>query len=102
MAEIDERTALVERWLMLTRSVLPGMAAAAGWPIRADHCFMRVFLDHAMQGPWHRTVPRPAIRHMDLVALRRAVAAAEQVLAEPALLPALNARSLAWRRARTA
>lgn len=87
------------RWLDLTRRVLPGMARAEGWPIRLDHCFMRVCLDHAIGQPWHQRVRRPAIRHLDDDGLRRAVAVAERVAADPAALPDLNAQSLAWRRA---
>ena len=92
------RAALVARWLVLTRTVLPGMASTYSWPIRFDHCFMRVFLDHAMQDRWDRTVARPAIRHMRDSDLRRAVELAEAVVAAPHRLPALNAQSLAWRR----
>ena len=93
------RAALVDRWLELTRVVLPGMAAANRWPIRLDHCFMRVFLDHAMQGRWDRTIPRPAVRHMPLDALQRAVATAEATVLDPTRLPGLNDESLAWRHA---
>ena len=94
-----DRVALVERWLQLTRRVLPGVAAEHAWPIRLDHCFMRVFLDQAVGGQWDRVVARPAIRHMPGPLLARAVALAERSLAEPGILPALNAESLAWRRA---
>ena len=93
------REQLVARWLDLTRRVLPGMAQAANWPIQLDHCFMRVCLDHAVGQPWHQRVRRPAIRHLGDDELRRAVAIAEHVTADPALLPGLNAQSLAWRRA---
>ncbi len=93
------RDQLAARWLDLTRRVLPGMAQAEGWPIRLDHCFMRVCLDHAIGQPWHQRVRRPAIRHLDDDELRRAVAVAERVAADPAVLPGLNAQSLAWRRA---
>ena len=86
------------RWLALTREVLPGMPAAARWPIRYDHCFMRVFLDHAMQGPWHHSVRRPAIRHMENAALARAVALAERAVVNPGDLPVLNRASLKWRK----
>ena len=92
------REELVARWLELTRVILPGMAATAGWPIALDHCFMRVFLDHAMGQRWDATVKRPAIRHMPADAFQRAVALAELVIIEPTRLPALNARSLEWRR----
>ena len=94
-----ERAQVVARWLELTRRVLPGMAAAQGWPIRLDHCFMRVFLDHAMQGQWDLVVARPAVRHMALERLQHAVAAAEATVDDPARLPSLNDASLAWRSA---
>ena len=99
MDNTPARAALVARWLELTRTVLPAMAAAQAWPIRLDHCFMRVFLDHAASGQWDLAIPRPAIRHMPLPVLRRAVAAAEATVADPARLPAVNEQSLAWRRA---
>ena len=85
------------RWLDLTRRVLPGMAAAEGWPIRLDHCFMRVCLDAAFGRPWHEAVRRPAVRHMTEAELARAVAVAERVAATPALLFELNAESLRLR-----
>ncbi len=89
--------ALLARWFDLTRRVLPGMAAAEGWPIRLDHCFMRVCLDAAFGRPWHQAVRRPAVRHMTEAELARAVAVAERVAADPALLYGLNAESLRMR-----
>lgn len=73
------------------------MAAEHGWPIRLDHCFMRVCLDAAFGRPWHEAVRRPAIRHMTEAELARAVAEAERIAAAPSLLPAMNARSLRLR-----
>ena len=96
MREID-REALVARWTTLTRDVLPGMAVAQGWPIRLDHCFMRVCLDAALGTPWTRTVTRPAIRNMDDRQLAAAVEVAEGIAAEPATLASLNQRSIAGR-----
>ncbi len=94
-----EREHLVLRWLELTRRVLPGMAAAQGWPICRDHCFMRVCLDNAMGRTWHEAVRRPAIRWLELDQLRAAVAVAEGIAVDPRTLLALNDASLAWRRA---
>jgi hypothetical protein len=93
----QSRIPLEARWLALMREVLPGMAAAEGWPIRLDHCFMRVCLDAALGRPWHEAVRRPAIRHLTAEQFGKAVAIAERIRAEPALLPALNAQSLRWR-----
>ena len=86
-------------WLKLTREVLPGMATMHRWPIRNDHCFMRVCLDAALRRPWHEAVRRPAIRHLELAQLQDAIAVAEGIVADPARLPALNRASLEWRRA---
>ena len=96
---MTERERLVAHWLDLTREVLPGMAAAHRWPIRLDHCFMRVCLDDTLHRPWHEVVCRPAIRHLELAQLRAAIAVAEEIVADPARLPALNQASLDWRRA---
>ena len=93
----DLRGGLVERWLDLTRRVLPGMACQ-GWPIHLDHCFMRVCLDIALGAPWHTVIPRPAIRHATVDQLRRAIAVAERIVADPLALPDLNRSSLAGRR----
>jgi len=90
----EDRAALLHRWLLLTREVLPGMAVRAGWPIRHDHCFMRVCLDAAIGRPWHEVVRRPAIRHLSDAQLAAAVAVAVAIVAEPARLAALNAASL--------
>ncbi len=95
----NERAALIQRWLRVTREQLPSLAAVENWPIFVDHCFMRVCLDTALGSPWTATVARPAIRTMTDAQLAAAVAVAEGILAEPARLPELNARSLAGRRA---
>ena len=93
------RAALVERWLVLTREILPGMAAEENWPIRFDHCFMRVCLDDAMGRPWTEVVRRPAIATMTDAQLASAIEVAERIVAHPDSLPALNDRSLERRRA---
>jgi hypothetical protein len=91
------RADAVARWLHLTRVVLPGLAGTHRWPIRHDHCFMRVCLDLAIGAPWHQQVRRPAIRHLEDAQLARAIALAERIAADPASLAALNQESLALR-----
>lgn len=91
------RAEALERWRELTATTLPGLASRHRWPIRLDHCFMRVCLDLAIGEPWHRRVARPAIRHLSDVQLAAAIAVAERIVADPALLPALNHRSLVLR-----
>ncbi len=95
--DVTARAALQERWHALTRTILPGMATAHGWPIRFDHCFMRVCLDAAVGVRWDRVVPRPAIRHLTDAQLGRAVSVAEGIAADPASLRRLNGSSLRMR-----
>ena len=95
----DSRAALVERWLLLTRHILPAMAEEERWPIRFDHCFMRVCLDDAMGRPWTEVLRRPAIVTMSDAQLAAAVRTAESIVERPETLPVLNERSLQWRRA---
>ncbi len=97
----DDRQTLVSRWLELTRETLPAMAAAQGWPIRLDHCFMRVCLDEALDAAWPSVVARPAIRTMSEAQLASAVRVAEGIVARPDTLPVLNERSLRRRGHRT-
>ena len=74
------------------------MAAEENWPIRFDHCFMRVCLDHAMGRPWTEVVRRPAIVTMTDAQLASAIGVAERIVAHPDALPVLNERSLRLRR----
>lgn len=92
-----DRQALLERWLELTRTRLPALATQHGWPIRLDHCFMRVCLDVSIGARWDSVVPRPAIRTLSTAQLARAVAQAEAIIADPASLPGLNRASLRMR-----
>ena len=79
---------------------MPAAAASRGWPVRLDHCFQRILLDHAAGGPWYAAVEgRPAYRHAEPALLARAVEAGEAALSGAADLPAMNEASLAWRRA---
>jgi hypothetical protein len=94
----SERDALVERWFQLTRCRMPAMAAEHRWPIRLDHCFMRVCLDEALGAPWPQVVRRPAIHTMKVEQLAAAVRVAEALVRRPDRLAALNERSLQGRR----
>ena len=95
---MTDRDALEARWLDLTRSVLPGLAAVRGWPVAADHCFQRILLDAATGGVWYDAIPgRPAFRAASAAQLATAVALAEDAAAGRCDLVALNAQSLAWR-----
>ena len=96
-----DREALEARWLDLTRQALPEAARGRGWPVRLDHCFQRILLDHATGGVWYDAIGRrPAYRHAPEDVLARAVRAGEAVLRGEADLAVLNRASLAARRGR--
>lgn len=96
---MEARAALEAAWLALTRHEMPALAAARGWPVRADHCFQRILLDNAVGGVWYDAIRgRPAYRCADADVLDRALALGRAAVAGKADLAALNACSLAWRR----
>ena len=91
------RAALEAEWTALVDERLPA-AARPGWPVRLNHCFARILLDHATGGVWYDAIPgRPARAHATDATLPAAIALGEAVLDGRADLAALNARSLAWR-----
>ncbi|MDR6788572.1 hypothetical protein J2Y58_001932 [Sphingomonas sp. BE138] len=86
------------QWLSLTRETLPALATPRGWPVRADHCFQRILLDHACGGRWYDHIAaRPAYAHAPDAILDAAIALGEAVAAGIADLAALNNQSLRWR-----
>ena len=97
MSRID-RASLAARWFVLTRETMPAMAAASRWPVRLDHCFMRICLDTALGVPWHAVVARPAIHNLTDAQLAEAVRVAEAIVAAPETLPGMNRASLEGRR----
>ena len=77
----------------LTETVLPSLAREHRWPIRLDHCFKRICLDHAFEDTWYNHCQRPAERHIAPEPLARAIACARKIAAEG--LPTLNRLNLA-------
>ena len=97
----NDRYALQARYLELTRELLPARAARDGdLPIRFDHCFMRIVLDHVFEDSWYRHLDRKlrAYKQLTDAQLTRAVDIAERMLAADAeTVHAMNNASLRWR-----
>ena len=95
------RAELLARYRRLVLIELPRRAAAEGWVVRADHCFGRIVLDHAVGGCWYDVLDRrrgAAFSQLDDAQLHRAVDLAEQIDAEgDPTLRRLNDQSLRWR-----
>jgi hypothetical protein len=96
-----ERADLLARYRRLVLTELPRRGAAERWVVRADHCFGRIVLDHAVGACWYDVLYRrrgPAFAQLDDDQLRRAVAVAEQIdTGGDPVLRRLNDQSLAWR-----
>jgi hypothetical protein len=99
--EPRERADLVSRYRDLVLRELPRRGAAEHWVVRADHCFGRIVLDHAVGRCWYEVLDRhrsPAFEQLDDERLRVAVELAERIEAEgDPLLRQLNDQSLRWR-----
>lgn len=95
----DARLVLIERYLHLTRTVLPNLARTrtGDWPVRNDHCFQRIVLDNLSGGIWYDHIARPAYKHLSLEQAQRAVNLCEDIIAGRADLVRLNQCSLSWR-----
>ena len=86
------------RFKQLTEQILPARARQQHWPIRLDHCFKRICLDHAFEDVWYNHLPRPAERHLHGEPLARALHCAESLASgDRALLDRLNQASLGYR-----
>ena len=88
----------IARFKQLTEGLLPARARQDHWPIRLDHCFKRICLDHAFNDVWYHHLKKPAERHISGEPLRRALTCAEDLLAGTrALLDERNCASLSYR-----
>ncbi len=75
----------------LTETTLPTLARQRRWPIRLDHCFKRICLDHAFADVWYHHCRKPAERHIAPEPLARAIVCAQELLTQG--LPALTLRN---------
>lgn len=94
------RTQLENRYLDLTRVVLPSLGRTRHWPITEDHCFRRVVLDHVFADCWYNHLDRRlrAYRSLNDTQLAQAVAVAERMaLADVDTVRQMNEQSLTWR-----
>jgi hypothetical protein len=98
-----DRDALLVEYRRLVDVALPARARSEHWVVRADHCFGRILLDHAVGGCWYDALSRsrsagPAYRQLSDEQLAAAVAMAQAVeQAGDPLLRSLNDQSLRWR-----
>ncbi|MEO1528631.1 MAG: hypothetical protein AAFX06_24690, partial [Planctomycetota bacterium] len=76
-------------------------ARLRGWPLRDDHCFMRVILDQLFGDCWYSHLDKRlvAYRQLNCEQLRQCIAMAEQLLhGDTEALIRSNRDSLRWRK----
>eukprot|EP00928_Gymnodinium_smaydae_P069028 TRINITY_DN52386_c0_g1_i1.p1 TRINITY_DN52386_c0_g1~~TRINITY_DN52386_c0_g1_i1.p1 ORF type:complete len:147 (+),score=31.96 TRINITY_DN52386_c0_g1_i1:55-441(+) len=95
------RDAMEARWYALMRQELPAAARAeGGWPVRVDHCFMRIALDNFFGKCWYDVLDKQkgAVKSMSDAQLAGAVKVAERLLSGgKAVVVELNRKSLQFR-----
>ena len=97
----QSRDELVTEYTRLAKDALPARAKEEKWPIRFDHCFMRVMLDCAFGKCWYECLDRKkgsAISQIGDADLAAAVAIGRRMEAEGrSAVDELDARSLRLR-----
>ena len=83
----------------LANRQFPAAARAWNYPIRLNHCFLRVVYDHLFEKKWQEALDgkKPAYRQLDETQLRRAIAIGHEVMADRERCEIMNERSLRWR-----
>lgn len=97
---LADRYLLQDRYLELTKELLPRAAERAAWVVSQDHCFMRILLDHVCEGCWYDHLDRrlKAYKQLSITQLRTAIQLAERMLDEgEEMVSAFNRQSLRWR-----
>lgn len=77
----------------------PAAAKAGGYPIRLNHCFLRVVYDNLFGARWQTKLAKgkPAIRQLTDAQLERAIEIGQAVIDDKATCVELNRKSLDWR-----
>ena len=97
--DLKDRRDLINKYLYLTREVLPSLARSkrTTWPVRNDHCFQRIVLDNLCGGVWYNYLDRPAYKHLTNEQAKRAIDLCCLIEDGRADIHALNNQSLIWR-----
>lgn len=98
---MDRLTQLRHQYLELTNRVLPKLASDRNFPVRYNHCFQRIILDHLVGRCWYEVLDRkrePAYKQLTEQQLEQAIALANAIITQPdSYLHQLNQDSLNWR-----
>ena len=98
-ADAPHADALRARLLHLANEVFPAAAKTGDYPVRLNHCFLRIVYDNLLGARWQTVLPKgqPAYRQLTPDQLARAIEIGEAIVADPQHCRRLNERSLRWR-----
>ena len=91
--------ALRERLMRLANVEFPAAAKSGAYPVRFNHCFLRIVYDHVFGTQWQRILPKgqAAYKQLNAEQLTQAISIGESIIQDPALCSELNKASLAYR-----
>jgi len=77
----------------------PAAAKSGGYPIRFNHCFLRVVYDNLFGAKWQTVLTngKPAIHQLTEEQLERALEIGRRITDDPEVCRELNGKSLEWR-----
>lgn len=83
----------------LANEAFPAAARGGGYPIRFNHCFLRVVYDNLFGARWNTVLPpgKPAIHQLTEEQLEQAIEIGEEVIADADVCRRLNEQSLRYR-----
>jgi hypothetical protein len=81
----------------LAKKVLPKRAKQENYPVRFDHCFLRIAYDATVGGKWDESIDRPFKHNASTDQLETAKRRLEQMVEDPNLCHRLNEKSLKYR-----
>ena len=92
--------------LYLANEKFPAVAKTGGYPVRFNHCFLRIVYDNLFGARWQTVLPNPkdrasrgqaAYKQLDAEQLSRAIEIGERIIDDPEACRELNRKSLNWR-----
>lgn len=90
---------LKDRLRQLANTDFPAAARSGDYPVRFNHCFLRIVYDNLFGGKWQEALSngKPAIHQLTEEQLTAAIELGERLIDDPAHCRLLNERSLRWR-----
>ncbi|OAV45597.1 hypothetical protein [Lewinella sp. 4G2] len=88
-----------QRLKELANEEFPAAARAGKYPIRFNHCFLRVVYDNVFQDKWQHQLAKgkPAIHQLSAAQLDEAIVTGEAMVDDRELTVKLNEQSLRYR-----